>query len=40
VDLVALRHAASAQDEVDAQRWYDEGGNVTPQAVAKRLSTP
>jgi hypothetical protein len=35
VDLVARREAASPRDDVDANRWSDEGGSVSVQAVAE-----
>jgi hypothetical protein len=35
VDLVARREAALARDRLDADRWSDEGGSVTAQAVAE-----
>lgn len=36
VDLAARREAASARDGFDADRWSDEGGNVSGPAVAER----
>jgi len=35
VDLVSRREAASAQNDVDAHRWSDDGGNMTSEAVAQ-----
>jgi hypothetical protein len=34
VDLVARREAALARDDVDTQRWSDEGGSVAREAPA------
>jgi hypothetical protein len=34
-DLVFRREAASVRDDLDADRWSDDGGNVTSEAVAK-----
>jgi hypothetical protein len=34
-DLVSRREAASARDDLDADRWSDDGGNITSEAVAK-----
>ena len=35
VDLVARREAALARDGFDADRWSDEGGSVSGEAVAE-----
>jgi hypothetical protein len=35
VDLVARREAAVARDGFDADRWSDEGGSVSGEAVAE-----
>jgi hypothetical protein len=35
VDLVACRAAVSARDDVDAERWSDEGGSVALEAAAE-----
>ena len=35
VDLVARREAALARDALDADRWADEGGGVSDEAVAE-----
>ena len=35
VDLVARREAALARDGFDAERWSDEGGSVSGEAVAE-----
>jgi hypothetical protein len=39
VDLVARREAASAEGDLDARRWSDEGGSVKSEAVAERPAT-
>jgi len=36
LDLVARRWAAPAQDDADTQRWSDEGGSVSREAVIER----
>ncbi len=38
VDLVARREAALARDGFDADRWSDEGGGVSGEAVAECLA--
>jgi hypothetical protein len=35
VDLVARREAALARDDFDPDRWSDEGGRVSAEAVAE-----
>ena len=35
VDLAARRKAAVARDDADAERWLDEGGSFSSEAVAK-----
>jgi hypothetical protein len=35
IDLVARRQAALAQDRFDTDRWADEGGSVSNEAVAE-----
>jgi uncharacterized protein YegP (UPF0339 family) len=35
VDLVARRDAAQARDDSEAERWLDEGGSFSSEAVAK-----
>lgn len=35
IDLVARRQAAMARDGFDADRWSDEGGSVSAEAVAE-----
>jgi uncharacterized protein YegP (UPF0339 family) len=35
VDLMARREAAIARDDSDAERWLDEGGSFSSEAVAK-----
>jgi hypothetical protein len=35
VDFVARREAALARDDLDADRWSDEGGSVSVEAVAE-----
>lgn len=35
VDLVARRDAAMARDHLDAERWSDEGGSFSSEAVAR-----
>jgi uncharacterized protein YegP (UPF0339 family) len=37
VQLVARRAAAVAHDDSDAERWLDEGGSFSSEAVAKRV---
>jgi hypothetical protein len=39
VDLVARREAALVRDDVDAQRWSDEGGSVALEAPAEWPAT-
>ena len=34
VDLAARREAAMARDRLDAERWSDEGGSISAEAVA------
>ena len=34
VDLPARRNAVSAADRLDAERWLDEGGSVSTEAVS------
>lgn len=34
VDLVVRRDAAPARDDLDAERWLDEGGSFSSEAVA------
>jgi hypothetical protein len=38
VDLVARREAGSAREDLDADRWSDNGGSVKNEAVTKRLA--
>jgi uncharacterized protein YegP (UPF0339 family) len=35
VDLIAHRDAATARDALDAERWLDEGGSFSREAVTK-----
>ena len=35
VDLLARRNAVSARDRLDAERWLDEGGSFSREAVAR-----
>jgi hypothetical protein len=35
VDFVARRKAASVRDDLDAERWSDDGGSINREAVAK-----
>ena len=35
VDLPARRNAVSARDRLDADRWFDEGGSFSSEAVAR-----
>jgi uncharacterized protein YegP (UPF0339 family) len=35
VDLVARRDAAMARDNLDAERWLDEGGSFSSEAVTR-----
>jgi hypothetical protein len=39
VDLLARREIALARDDVDAQRWSDEGGSVAREAAAEWPAT-
>jgi hypothetical protein len=39
LDLVARREAALARDDVDTQRWSDEGGSVSCEAAAEWPAT-
>jgi uncharacterized protein YegP (UPF0339 family) len=39
VDLVARRHTAKSRDDQEAERWLDEGGSFSSDAVA-RSQTP
>jgi hypothetical protein len=39
-DLVAHREATLAQARLDAERWLDDGGSFSPEAVADALSLP
>ncbi len=39
VDLVSRREAASTQDDLDAHRWSDDGGNTTSEAMAQQPRT-
>lgn len=39
VDLVSRRKASSAQNDLDAHRWSDDGGNITSEAVTQRPRT-
>jgi hypothetical protein len=38
-DLVTRREAASARDDVDTQRWSDEGGSVACEGAAEWPAT-
>ena len=40
VDLAARRAAAMTRDGFDADRWLDEGGSVSRQAVATQPAAP
>jgi uncharacterized protein YegP (UPF0339 family) len=35
VDLVARRDAATVRDDLDAERWLDEGGSFSSEAVTR-----
>lgn len=39
-DLFARREATLAQARLDAERWIDDGGRFSPEAVAEALALP
>jgi hypothetical protein len=39
-DLFARREAILAQARLDAERWVDDGGSFSPEAVAEALALP
>jgi hypothetical protein len=39
-DFVALREAIRAQARRDADRWLDDGGSFSPEAVAEAMALP
>jgi hypothetical protein len=39
-DLFARREAILAQIRLDAERWIDEGGSFSPEAVAEAIALP
>jgi hypothetical protein len=39
-EFFARRDAILAQERLDAERWLDEGGSATPDAVAEAVPVP
>jgi hypothetical protein len=39
-DLIARREAILARARIDAERWLDDGGSFSPEAVAEAVALP
>jgi hypothetical protein len=40
LDLMARRGATHAEAQLDAERWLDDGGSFSPEAVAETMALP